>query len=170
MALSSSSTSNGIDDPCVIGADNFEIIKLLGVGSQGKVYLVRLKDTDRFYAMKVFKKQQIIQNEKVRVCCWPRRRRAAATSLLGSHTTIAIRVPSMILIRTSPSLSLSLSLSHLIALNCGCTDDRFDPHRASLPRHEPTPVHHAIILFVPQRRALVHGDGVLPGRRALYCH
>ena len=52
----------------MIGADNFEIIKLLGVGSQGKVYLVRLKDTDRFYAMKVFKKQQIIQNEKVRVC------------------------------------------------------------------------------------------------------
>ena len=51
--------------PHDLGPDDFQVVKLLGVGSQGKVYLVRLRNTDSYFAMKVFKKSQIIQNEKV---------------------------------------------------------------------------------------------------------
>jgi hypothetical protein len=48
-----------------LGSESFQIIKLLGVGSQGKVYLVQLKDTNELYAMKVFKKEDVVANEKV---------------------------------------------------------------------------------------------------------
>ena len=48
-----------------IGTESFKIVSLLGVGSQGRVYLVQLNDTKNFYAMKVFKKEKIINNEKV---------------------------------------------------------------------------------------------------------
>ena len=47
------------------GPEDFKIVSLLGVGSQGRVYLVELVGTNIYYAMKVFKKDQILQNEKV---------------------------------------------------------------------------------------------------------
>ena len=49
-----------------IGPESFKVISLLGVGSQGRVYLVQLNGTKNYYAMKVFKKDKIINNEKVK--------------------------------------------------------------------------------------------------------
>ena len=48
-----------------IGAENYQVISLLGVGSQGRVYLVRLTSTDQYFALKVFRKDKILPNEKV---------------------------------------------------------------------------------------------------------
>lgn len=48
-----------------LGPENFKIIALLGVGSQGRVYLVELVGTNSYYAMKVFKKTEILSNHKV---------------------------------------------------------------------------------------------------------
>eukprot|EP01123_Difflugia_compressa_P008599 TRINITY_DN2609_c0_g1_i1.p1 TRINITY_DN2609_c0_g1~~TRINITY_DN2609_c0_g1_i1.p1 ORF type:complete len:455 (-),score=80.69 TRINITY_DN2609_c0_g1_i1:10-1176(-) len=45
---------------------DFEKIKLLGRGSVGHVYLVRLKGTDQLYAMKVLEKQEMIKKNKVK--------------------------------------------------------------------------------------------------------
>jgi len=45
---------------------DFEKIKLLGRGSVGHVFLVRLKGTDQLYAMKVLEKQEMINKNKVK--------------------------------------------------------------------------------------------------------
>ena len=50
-----------------IGTHNYKVVALLGVGSQGRVYLVRLENTGKLYAMKVFLKEEIIDNPKVLV-------------------------------------------------------------------------------------------------------
>jgi serine/threonine protein kinase len=42
-----------------VNLNHFEIIKVIGRGSFGKVYMVKKKDTDEFYAMKVLKKEAI---------------------------------------------------------------------------------------------------------------
>lgn len=42
-----------------ININHFDIIKVIGRGSFGKVYLVKKKDTEELYAMKVLKKQSI---------------------------------------------------------------------------------------------------------------
>ena|SRR3990167_767337 len=49
-----------------IGTQNYKIISLLGVGSQGRVYLVRFNGTENLYAMKVFKKDRVCSNPKVK--------------------------------------------------------------------------------------------------------
>ncbi len=43
-----------------IGAHSFELINLIGKGSFGEVYLVKRKDTNVEYAMKVLKKEKIL--------------------------------------------------------------------------------------------------------------
>eukprot|EP01124_Arcella_intermedia_P006138 TRINITY_DN13605_c0_g1_i2.p1 TRINITY_DN13605_c0_g1~~TRINITY_DN13605_c0_g1_i2.p1 ORF type:complete len:385 (+),score=84.99 TRINITY_DN13605_c0_g1_i2:92-1246(+) len=45
---------------------DFEKIKLLGRGSVGQVFLVRLKGTDQLYAMKVLEKEEMIKKNKVK--------------------------------------------------------------------------------------------------------
>ena len=42
-------------------------MKLIGQGDVGKVYLVRLKDSTHYFAMKVLSKQEMIQRNKVRL-------------------------------------------------------------------------------------------------------
>lgn len=42
-----------------VNLNHFEIIKVIGRGSFGKVYMVKKKDSDEFYAMKVLKKEAI---------------------------------------------------------------------------------------------------------------
>lgn len=42
-----------------INLNHFEIVKVIGRGSFGKVYLVQKKDTEEFFAMKVLKKESI---------------------------------------------------------------------------------------------------------------
>lgn len=44
-----------------ISKDDFYILKVIGRGSFGKVYLVRKKDTGIAYAMKILKKDQLIK-------------------------------------------------------------------------------------------------------------
>ena len=39
-----------------IGIESFRILKVIGRGSFGKVYLVQKKDTKQYYAMKALKK------------------------------------------------------------------------------------------------------------------
>ncbi|KAF9924451.1 hypothetical protein BGZ65_008318 [Modicella reniformis] len=48
-----------------LSTDDFEILRVLGVGSFGKVYQVRKKDTGRIYAMKVLDKKQVIEQKQV---------------------------------------------------------------------------------------------------------
>ncbi|KAF9324029.1 serine/threonine protein kinase, AGC, partial [Podila minutissima] len=45
---------------------SFVKIRLLGKGDVGKVYLVRQKDTDRLYAMKVLSKKEMIKRNKIK--------------------------------------------------------------------------------------------------------
>lgn len=49
-----------------LGPNDFEKIKLLGKGDVGKVYLVRLKNTSKLFAMKVLKKEEMIERNKVK--------------------------------------------------------------------------------------------------------
>lgn len=64
--------SNGIfsSDPnyssSTISIDNFTIIKVIGRGSFGKVYLVRKKDDGNVYAMKTLKKDMIIRKNQTK--------------------------------------------------------------------------------------------------------
>lgn len=49
-----------------VGPQSFEKIRLLGKGDVGKVYLVREKETNRLYAMKVLSKKEMIQRNKIK--------------------------------------------------------------------------------------------------------
>ncbi len=42
-----------------ISKDDFHLVKVIGRGTFGKVFLVRKKDSNQVYAMKVLKKEQI---------------------------------------------------------------------------------------------------------------
>lgn len=45
--------------------DDFDLLKVIGIGSFGKVMLVKKKDTERLYAMKILKKNHILQRDEV---------------------------------------------------------------------------------------------------------
>lgn len=49
----------------LISLESFHIIKVIGKGSFGKVFLVREKATNQIYAMKVLKKDYIIRKNQV---------------------------------------------------------------------------------------------------------
>lgn len=49
-----------------VGPHHFTRLKLLGRGGIGQVFLVRLKDTDKLYAMKVLTKEEMIVRNKVK--------------------------------------------------------------------------------------------------------
>lgn len=48
-----------------VGVDDFELLKVLGKGSFGKVFLVRLLLTGQVYAMKVLKKSEVVRRRQV---------------------------------------------------------------------------------------------------------
>ncbi|KAG0001560.1 hypothetical protein BGZ79_004503 [Entomortierella chlamydospora] len=48
-----------------LSTSDFDILRVLGVGSFGKVFQVRKKDTGRIYAMKVLDKKQVIEQKQV---------------------------------------------------------------------------------------------------------
>ncbi|KAI7858140.1 kinase-like domain-containing protein [Circinella umbellata] len=48
-----------------IAFDSFDLLRVVGKGSFGKVYVVRKKDTNRIYAMKVLRKSRIISRSEV---------------------------------------------------------------------------------------------------------
>ena len=45
--------------------DDFELISIIGRGTFGKVYLVKYKRTDKFYAMKCIRKDVVIKHESI---------------------------------------------------------------------------------------------------------
>jgi protein-serine/threonine kinase len=47
------------------GPSDFERVALLGRGDVGRVYLVKMKESDTLFAMKVLKKADMIQRNKV---------------------------------------------------------------------------------------------------------
>lgn len=48
-----------------IRVEDFQILKVIGRGSFGKVYMVRKKSNDKIYAMKTLKKDFIIRTKQV---------------------------------------------------------------------------------------------------------
>eukprot|EP01048_Picozoa_sp_COSAG05_P020138 COSAG05_NODE_3343_length_2139_cov_24.751471_1_plen_138_part_10 len=48
-----------------VNKDAFDLIRVLGQGSFGQVFLVRKKDTGDIYAMKVLKKQNLLARQQV---------------------------------------------------------------------------------------------------------
>ena len=45
--------------------EDFELLKVIGKGSFGKVMQVRKRDTNRIYAMKILKKAHIVERDEV---------------------------------------------------------------------------------------------------------
>jgi hypothetical protein len=54
-------TENLLNPNTKISKEDFYILKVIGRGSFGKVYLVRKKDSGIPYAMKILKKDQLIK-------------------------------------------------------------------------------------------------------------
>lgn len=52
-------SENILNPSSKISKDDFKIIKVIGRGTFGKVFMVRKKDNNNLYAMKVLKKEQI---------------------------------------------------------------------------------------------------------------
>lgn len=59
------SFSNHMSKSREIGKDNFKILKVLGKGAFGKVFLVEKKDTRELFAMKVLNKTNVIETNQV---------------------------------------------------------------------------------------------------------
>ncbi len=53
-----------------VGVDDFELLRVLGKGSFGKVFLVRLLATSQVYAMKVLKKSEVVRRRQVEHVSW----------------------------------------------------------------------------------------------------
>ena len=51
------------------GPRDFSKLRILGKGGVGRVYLVQLKGTDKLFAMKVLKQDEMISRNKVRKQC-----------------------------------------------------------------------------------------------------
>eukprot|EP00457_Paulinella_chromatophora_P008681 gb/GEZN01008722.1/.p1 GENE.gb/GEZN01008722.1/~~gb/GEZN01008722.1/.p1 ORF type:complete len:413 (+),score=72.53 gb/GEZN01008722.1/:56-1294(+) len=58
-------TSTGAKFNTKLTKDDFELLKVVGKGSFGKVMQVRKKDTGEIYAMKVLKKEQLVARKQV---------------------------------------------------------------------------------------------------------
>lgn len=56
--LASSGSGSSEHFSSMINKQDFHILKVIGRGSFGKVYLVKKKDNDKLYAMKTLKKDQ----------------------------------------------------------------------------------------------------------------
>jgi len=59
--LSDEELGNAMTEDEGVGLDDFEILKLVGQGAFGKVFQVRKKNTSEIYAMKVMRKDKILE-------------------------------------------------------------------------------------------------------------
>jgi serum/glucocorticoid-regulated kinase 2 len=53
-------------EDCKVNFESFEVIKVLGSGAFGKVFLVRKKDDNRKFAMKALKKRNLIIKKQLK--------------------------------------------------------------------------------------------------------
>lgn len=53
--------------PSSLGLPDFDLLRVIGRGSYAKVLLVRLKKTERIYAMKVVKKELVNDDEVINI-------------------------------------------------------------------------------------------------------
>ena len=65
LQLEEHTTRTGVTDSEKLTVDDFELLRVLGKGSFGKVYLVRLLSDGEIYAMKVLKKQDVKKRKQV---------------------------------------------------------------------------------------------------------
>ena len=65
LQLEEHTTRTGVTDATKVGVDDFELLRVLGKGSFGKVYLVRSLSDGEIYAMKVLKKQDVKKRKQV---------------------------------------------------------------------------------------------------------
>jgi serine/threonine protein kinase len=65
LQLEEHTTRTGVIDATKVTVDDFELLRVLGKGSFGKVYLVRLLSDGEIYAMKVLKKQDVKKRKQV---------------------------------------------------------------------------------------------------------
>ena len=64
--LGDNETSSWLDGVAeTVSLDDFDLLKVIGRGSFGKVMQVRKKDTNKIYAMKILKKETIIARNQV---------------------------------------------------------------------------------------------------------
>mmetsp|Transcript_40184 Transcript_40184/g.55892 ORF Transcript_40184/g.55892 Transcript_40184/m.55892 type:complete len:396 (-) Transcript_40184:53-1240(-) len=49
-----------------VGPEHFKLLKMLGRGDVGKVYLVRRRGTKEYYAMKILDKKEMLQRKKIK--------------------------------------------------------------------------------------------------------
>jgi len=64
-ATSNSDNNHGASFNTKLTVDDFELLKVVGKGSFGKVMQVKKKDTKKIYAMKVLKKSQLVARKQV---------------------------------------------------------------------------------------------------------
>ncbi len=47
------------------GLSDFQLLRTIGTGTFGRVYLCRFKETQKFYAMKILKKVEVVRLKQV---------------------------------------------------------------------------------------------------------